>query len=126
MRISKEAKKTEALKRMEILDLTTEAIKEFETSDRIRILAANIKDSHWADNETMRQIRKIEAKNDIVIYLGMRSYTNMGTYDCFFYVGNDTSKWATDREKLKRNETAAYCHNYNRPKLSAFGEIGFA
>lgn len=125
MKISREEKKAEAIKRMKSMGIFPQTIEQFEKQDLVSVSEPPVGAFYWADEETKERIQKIEADCNGLIYLVIRSYTTIGMMDSFFYVSDHKNEWATDRQMLRHHETVAYVYNHDAPECSEFGYIEF-
>lgn len=125
MNISREEKITEAIYRMALLNIFPQTIKDFEEKNLVSISEPPFGAYFWADEEEIKQIQKIEAKYNTLVYIAIRSYTEFGILLSYFCVSNNKKEWTIDRRYLANNETVAYIRNSNCDTDSEFGYIGF-
>lgn len=125
MKISIEEKKAEAIKRMKLLNIFPQTVKDFEIDDKVSISEPPFAAFYWADNFQKNLIRSIEKKHNILIYNVILTYTHFGKLLSFLYVSDYKEDWENDRQILKENMTVAYVYNYNVPDFSEAGCIGF-
>lgn len=124
--MTREEKKTEALGRMMSLGIFPETVKQFEQDDYISISEPPFGAFFWAEGEDLKRIHDFEETHNALVYLVIRSYTNIGKLDTYLYVSDYADEeWARDREDLKNGETLAYVYNHDAPDCSEFGYIGF-
>lgn len=126
MNISLEEKKAEAVKRMKIMGVFPETISQFEKENLVSVSMPPVGAFFWADKKTSKRIKKFEESFNILIYLVVRSYTEFGQMDSYFFVSDyKDEEWAQDIEDLKQGQAFAYVFNHNEPLFSEFGTIGF-
>jgi len=124
MKVSIEEKKAEALKRIKALRLHPNVAKEFEKDGTINFSEPPLGGLFWATDEDMERIRDFEARYDVLVYTGIRSYTNIGKMDSYLFVSDHKEEWATDNDDLKNDEVLAYVYNRDMPDCSEMGYIG--
>ena len=125
MNIPVERKKEEAIKRMKVLGILPETIKEFEKDNLVSLSESPLGGYYWAEKDTQDYIKDIEKRLDMLVYTGIRSYTQFGVLEAFLYVSDYESEWEEERELLKQNETTAYVRNCDDDICSDIGSIGF-
>ena len=126
MNISIAEKKTEAIERMKLLRIYGPTIKQFKNEGLVSVSEPPLGAFYWADNDDLKRIRELEEKNDALVYVIVRSYTNIGKLDSFLYVSDYQEEWSRDRKDIKRGEPIAYVYNHDMPDCSEFGCIGIA
>lgn len=125
MSISIEKKKKEAVKRMELMGIFPETIRQFKEYGYVSISEPPLGALFWADGEELEIIKRFEAENNAVVYIGILSFTNFGKMLSLLYVSDYESEWGLDVEYLKVGEAVAYVHNFDMPDCSESGFIGF-
>ncbi len=123
MKVSMENKKQEALRRMEVLDIYSETIRQFQNEGLISYSEAPLGANYWLTTEQREIVNKFEEEYNALVYFVIRSYTEFGTLDSFLYVSDNKEEWGMDNEDLKENYAVAYVHNYDAPDFSEFGGI---
>lgn len=129
MKVSKEMKKAEAIKRMKKMGLFDEAIKQFEEDDLVNIsepqemFGYKIGALYWLDDEQKRIVKVFEEEYNALVYLVVRSYTNFGLMDNIFYVSDYKDEWFMDNTDLDENYASVYVINHDMPDCSEFGNI---
>lgn len=124
MNISREEKKTEAIARMKVLGIFPETIRQFKQEDYISISEPPVGAFFWAEGDDLKRIREFEKAYNALVYVVIRSYTNIGLMDSYMYVSDYGEEWEQDREDLKNNESLVYVYNHDAPDCSELGYIG--
>ena len=120
----KERQKAEALKRMRLIGLREDYIRDFEQNDRVHISTED--GSHVdMDEQCLNRIRRLERVICATVYLVVRTYRGGGVMDALFYVDDFEKGWATDRAFLKAGYDISYVVNYRNPDNTEFMEILF-
>ena len=123
MNISIEEKKAEAIRRMKMLGIFPETIKQFDAGYVSRS-EPPFGAYYWVEGEELEALRKFEEEHDYLVYMVVRSYTSIGMMDSYLFVGDDVEEWELDRDDLKDGYAFSYTVNHNAPDCSEFGTIG--
>lgn len=126
MNISREEKKAEAIERMKLLSIFPETIKQFEHDGYISISEPPVGAFFWAEGEDLQHIHDFEENYNTLVYLVVRSYTDIGKMDSYLYVSDHRGEWGDDRAGLKSGEALCYVYNHDMPDCSELGYIGIA
>ena len=122
--VSEEEMIEEAIKRMKILKLHKNAIKEFEQERKLNKSDFNMGILFWLDNEEEKMVKELEKKYNFIVYHIINSYSNLGeTYEILF-VSNNKDEWSAEKEDLTNGYAMAWVEVLNYPKNSELGYIG--
>ena len=124
MNISMEEKKKEAIKRMKFLRIYSGIRKDFENENIVSLSEMPLGAYYYADNKQKEIIKEIEKNMNCLVYTGIRSYTNFGLMDAFFFVSDYKEGWKEERQELKNNEAIACVYNHDIG-CTDVGTIGF-
>lgn len=124
MKISREEKKIEAIKRMKKLDVISDAIKQFADSDTIMVCEPPLGGLYWLNDEEKEMVHKFEEENNALVYMVIRAFTNYGKMDSMLYVSDYKEEWAMDNEDLDYDIAMTYTINHDYEFGSEFGSIG--
>ena len=125
MKVSREIKKEEAIKRMKAMNIYSDAIKQFKNADIVMVSEPPLGGLFWLNDEEKEMVSKFEQENNALVYLVVRSFTNLGTMDNIFYVSDYQDEWEMENEDLKDHYAFVYVENMTAPDCSEFGSIGF-
>lgn len=131
MKVSRENKKEEAIKRMKKMGIFDETIVQFMNDDLVSIseptpmFGITIGALYWLDDDQKRIVKNFEEEYDALVYLVVRSYTNIGKMDSLFYVSEHKDEWFIDNADLDENYACVYVVNYDMPDCSEFGTIAW-
>ena len=130
MNISNEEKKAEAIARMKALHIFPQTIKQFEEEGYISISEPPFGAFYWAEGEDLERIRQFEQEHNALVYVVIRSYTNIGKMDSMLFVSDYPEEWEMDRNDLAGDVTSwqqvAYVYNHDAPDCSEMGAVGIA
>ncbi len=125
MKISNEEKKAEAVKRMKLLGIYPETIRQFDKEDYVSLSEPPFGAYFWVQDEELERIREFEEKHNALVYTVVRGrYEDFGTLDAYLYVSDEKAEWEYDAENFGHGEAFAYVYNHDDPYLSEFGYIG--
>ena len=125
MKITREEKKAEAIKRMKMLEIFPETVRQFEKQNLVSISEPPLGAFYWCDEEQQKIINQIEEEYNLLVYMGIMSYTEFGKMLSLLYVSDHEEEWSEDCMNLLNEEALTYTHNYDAPECSEFGYIGF-
>lgn len=126
MNVSTEAKKAEAIERMKALSIFPQTIRQFEREGLVSISMPPVGAFFWAEGEDLKRIRQFEAEYNALVYVAVRSYTNIGTMDSLLFVSDYPEDWVVDRDDMAHNQQVAYVYNHDAPECSEMGAVGIA
>ena len=124
MKITIEKKKEEALKRMKLLELYPNVIKEFE-KDNVINLSENGGFLYWLNDEQKQIVTEFEEEHDALVYHVIHDFTEFGELLTFLYVSDYDEEWEYDLEDLKDGYACAYVKNLTDDMCSEFGSVCF-
>lgn len=125
MNVSMEIKKTEAIKRMKMLDLYTPYIKAFEKKDEIFLseMTGGVYEITGED-ELKAKIKEFEAEYNTLVYHVIHTPTSFGELYSFLYISDYEEEWDMDNEDLADGYAMSYVWNKTDEWCSEFGTIG--
>lgn len=125
MSVSREIKKVEAIKRMRAMGVFPDAIKQFKNADIVMVSEPPLGGLYWLNDEEKEMVHKFEQENNALVYLVVRSFTNIGKMDNLFYVSNYDDEWEMENDDLKDHYAFVYVVNHDMPDCSEFGSIAW-
>lgn len=126
----KEKQKEEALKRMRMLHLLPNVIKDFEKKNKVyyserqnKIFNAIL---YWVDNEKkyVDVVNEFEKKHNCLVYHCQLTHMEFGDCLSLLYVSEDENEWSQDIKDIREGYAFAYVANLDEPSYSEFGTIG--
>ena len=115
--------KQEAIERMKMLKIYSQAIKEFEKENVINV-SEHGGILFWLDDEQQEMVKRFEEKYNAVVYHVIHNYTEFGELYSLLYVSKHEGEWDYDRDDIKHNIALSYVVNINEESFSEFGSIG--
>lgn len=125
MKITREIKKEEAIKRLKEMDIIPEAIRQFEDDDYVNVSENPYGALYWADDEQKKLIAEFEEEYNALVYLCNYCVTEFGRLLSLFYVSDYKEEWEMDNADLNDGYACVYCINLDCPDFSEFGSIAF-
>lgn len=123
MNVSREIKKAEAIKRMKAMGIISDAIKQFAEKNIVMVSEPPLGGLFWLDDKEKKMVQDFEQEYNALVYLVVRSYTNIGKMDSLFYVSDYQSEWFMDDIDIDENYACVYVVNYDMPDCSELGII---
>ena len=123
MNVTREAMVAEAVKRMKILKMLNQPIKEFK-EEGILNLSEGGGFLYWLDDEQKKIVADFEEENGGLVYHVIRSMTNFGEMLALLYVSQYAEEWEDDIYDLKHGSAIAKVVNVTMPDCSELGSIG--
>lgn len=124
MKVSREEKKKEAIKRMKLWKIYPETIKQFEKDGLISMSEPPFGAYYWITPEIEKAVREFEEEYNAMVYSVIRSYTNIGIMDSYLFVSDYCEEWGMDINDISKHRALAYVNNIAYPDCSELGSIG--
>ena len=125
MKISREIKKVEAIKRLKAMEIIPEAIRQFEEDDLVNVSENPYGMLYWLDDEQKEMVEEFEEEYDALVYHANLCNTEFGKLLSLFYVSDYKEEWEMDMVDIKDGYACVYCINFDCPDFSEFGSIAF-
>ena len=125
MNVSREIKKEEAIKRMKAMHIIPNAIKQFKNDDIVMVSEPPLGGLYWLNYEEKKMVHEFEQENNALVYLVVRSFTNIGKMDSIFYVSDYQDEWFMDNADIDEHYACVYVINHDMPDCSEFGSIAW-
>ncbi len=125
MNVLREDKRLEAIKRMKKMNLFAPAIKQFAEDHLVMVSEPPIGGLYWLNAEQKEMVDAFENEWNALVYLVVRTNTNLGTMDSIFYVSDHKDEWPMDNDDLAENCACVYVVNHDMPDCSEFGTIAW-
>ena len=115
--------KQEAIERMKMLKIYSQAIKEFEKENVINV-SEHGGILFWLDDEQQEMVKRFEEKYNAVVYHVIHNYTEFGELYSLLYVSQHEQEWDYDKDDIKHDIALCYVVNKDEENFSEFGSIG--
>ena len=125
MKISRETKKAEAIKRLKAMEIIPEAIRQFEEDDLVNVSENPYGMLFWANDEYKKLIADFEQEYNGLVYLANYCVTEFGRLLSLFYVSDYEEEYEMDNSDIWEGYACIYCINLDCPEFSEFGSIAF-
>lgn len=126
--------KNEAIKRMRIMGIADDFIRDYEVNGSISIFerqnavlnAVRYELENYSIESLKAEIKAFEEGTKAMVYMVQKTWTEFGVLYAFFYVAdNDKEYWEEDKKELANGIAFVYVYNESEYYLSEYGEIGF-
>ena len=107
------------------MGIINDAIKQFKEDDIVMISEPPLGGLYWLDEKQKGMVAEFEKEYNALVYLVVRSYTNIGVMDNIFYVSNHEEEWFMDNADIEENYACVYVVNHDMPECSEFGSIAW-
>jgi len=121
--MNKELQKQEALERMKLLKIHSNAIREFE-KDNLVNLSEHDGMLYWLNDKQKEMVTEFEKEHDAVVYHVIHNYTEFGEIYSLLYVSKYKEEWTEDKNDIKYGTALVYVKNVDDDWCSEFGSIG--
>lgn len=123
-KVSKENKKVEAIKRMEMLGLFKPCIKAFSKYDEVQFTEFTGGLYEFSDNEELNaKVKEFEEDYNALVYHVIHTPTKFGDLYSFLYVSDYEEEWEMDNADIKDGYVMAYVWNKSDEWMSEIGGI---
>lgn len=114
----------EAIRRMKILHLHKNVIKEFESDERILNKSEGYGALYWLDEEEKKMVADFEETSGAIVYTCILTCMEFGECLSLLFVPNDEAEWEMDRTDIEEGYAFAYVINKTYPQFTEYGTIG--
>lgn len=122
--------KTEAIKRLRLLQVMPQVIKDFEKNDRVyyseRQNSIFLATLYWLDNhkEYVDLVKAFEEKHKALVYHAQLTHLTYGDNLALFYVSQNEDEWSQDKKDIIKGQVYSRVLNLQCEYDSDFGYIG--
>lgn len=124
-KVTKEMQKNEAMKRMKILKIMAQPVKEFKENGKVN-LSEGPGYLYWLNDEEQKMVDDFEEENGALVYHVIKTFYEDGVMYALLYVSKYPEEWSQDKEDLEDGYALSYVVNTFWPDCSEFGSIGVA
>ncbi len=126
MKITRETKKIEAIKRLRAIGIIEDAIEQFIEDDVVMSSENPYGFLYWLNDEQKELVKEFEEEYNALVYLASYCNTEFGQLLALFYVSDYEEEWSMDNEDIADGYAMTYCINLDCPDFNEFGSIAFA
>ncbi len=124
MAVTKAMTKEEALKRMDILKLHPNVIKEFKEQGVLNYSYSVLGFLYWLTEETQARVNTFEKETGYLVYHVIENETSIGRLVTLLYVSTESDEWEQDKQDLREGFALAFVVNADDELCSEFGSVG--
>lgn len=122
---TREEMKAEAIKRLKLLNLGPEIVREFEETGEIYSCIGYDGHPVPADPILKEQLKKLETENGFMVFLNIRSEMLYCSMDSLLIVSKYREDWEPELTDIEDGYAMTYTVNQTHPECSEMGSIGF-
>lgn len=113
-----EIRKTEAKKRLELLNVHQNVVKEFMNEDKLNKSDGKLAILYWLDEDEETMVKEFQENHGVLVYHVIKTYTiDMGIIYDLLYISEDVDWWDIEKDDLKNGYALSYT-------ISTFSESG--
>lgn len=125
MKIAREIKKEEAIKRLKVMDIIDDAINQFIEDDIVMVSDNPFGMLYWLNDNYKQLVKEFEEEYNGLVYIANYCVTEFGRLLSFFYVSDYDEEWEMDNADVEEGYAMVYCINLDCPDFSEFGSIAY-
>jgi hypothetical protein len=125
MKIAREIKKQEAIKRLNTMNIIEDAINQFIDDDIVMVSDNPFGMLYWLNDDYKKLVAEFEAEYNGLVYIANYCVTEFGRLLSLFYVSDYDEEWVMDNEDIAEGYAMVYCINLDCPDFSEFGSIAY-
>lgn len=120
---TKDQMKEEAIARMTLLHIHSNAIHDFKTANFVNYSQFGF--LFWLTKEQQKRVAEFEKQSGNLVYHVIENhYVELGRMLTFLYVSPYMDEWERDRKELVAGEPLAYVANLSDEVCSEYGHVG--
>ena len=125
LKIPHEEKLVEAIRRMELLELSEEIKKDFVEREDIPLFARGMEDALHLHKNQENRITAFEDSHNALVYAVIFTPTSLGDMESYLFVSDWEEEWEMDRQDILEGYPMTWTENLTYPQCSEFGSICF-
>ena len=125
MKITRENKKIEAIKRLKNIGIIQDAIYQFAEDDTVMVSENPYGFLYWLNDDHKVLVKEFEEEYNALVYLANFCRTEFGDLLALFYVSDYEEEWNMDNADISDGYAMTYCINLDCPDFNEFGSIAF-
>ena len=124
-KITREVKLTEAVKRMEYLELHPDAVTAFKNEGTVPLTLGSEEELFGIRRNSVDRLKTFEEKYHALVYYVIFTPTTLGDMESYLFVSDYEEEWESDLDDIHEGYAVAWVNNLTYPELSEFGTISF-
>ena len=125
MNVDMKTKRQEAIKRMKMMQIFPEAIRQFKDDGRVMVSEPPFGDLSYITETERQEIDKFEQEYHALVYHVVRAYTNFGQLDSWLFVSDYPEEWDMENTNIEQNIVFTWTINRSVDWMSDMGSIAF-
>ena len=125
MKITREIKKAEAIKRLKVMNIIEDAINQFIEDDIVMVSDNPFGMLYWLNDNYKQLVKEFEEEYNGLVYIANYCVTEFGRLLSLFYVSDYDEEWEMDNADVEEGYAMVYCINLDCPDFSEFGSIAY-
>ena len=125
MNVDMKTKQQEAIKRMKMMQILPEAIRQFKDAGKVMVSEPPFGALYYITEKERQEVAKFEQEYNALVYHVVRTYTNFGQLDSWLFVSNYPEEWDMENANIKRNIVFTWTINRDVDWMSDMGSIAF-
>lgn len=125
MKIAREIKKQEAIKRLNTMNIIEDAINQFIEDDIVMVSDNPFGMLYWLNDDYKKLVAEFETEYNGLVYIANYCVTEFGRLLSLFYVSDYDEEWEMDNEDIAEGYAMVYCINLDCTDFSEFGSIAY-
>lgn len=125
MKITREIKKAEAIKRLKVMNIIDDAINQFIEDDIVMVSDNPFGMLYWLNDNYKQLVKEFEEEYNGLVYIANYCVTEFGRLLSLFYVSDYDEEWEMDNADVEEGYAMVYCINLDCPDFSEFGSIAY-
>ena len=125
MKILREIKKQEAIKRLQAMDIIDDAINQFIEDDIVMVSNNPFGILDWLNDDYKKLVAEFEEEYNGLVYIANYCVTKFGRLLSLLYVSDYDEEWEMENEDIAEGYAMVYCINLDCPDFSEFGSIAY-
>ena len=124
-KIPRADKLSEAISRMEYLELNPDAILKFKDEGTVPLSLGSDEEIYGIRRNSVDRLSSFEKKHDALIYYVIFTPTTFGDMESYLFVSDYEEEWESDLDDLHEGYAMTWTENLTHPSCSEFGSITF-
>lgn len=125
MNVDMKTKRQEAIKRMKMMQILPEAIRQFKDDGAIMVSEPPFGALYYITEKEQQEVAKFEQEYNALVYHVVRTYTEFGQLDSWLFVSDYPEEWDMENTNIEQNIVFTWTINRSVDWMSDMGSIAF-